>query len=280
MTLSSFNNLDREAAVKEFFSCCGSKRWVSLMMKSFPFESGNMLAERAATIWYNECDEKDWLESFSHHPKIGDKKSLAEKFAGKEQAGVASASEDIIEALARSNADYEKKFGFIFIVCASGKSASEMLQLLNDRLNNERNSELRIAMGEQHKITLIRFVKLFEDLQITNMSQVTTHVLDTAAGRPGRDISIRLMNKVNNDWQTIAQGVTNGDGRVADLLPAGNILSPGVYKMVFETGNYYSGQKIKSFYPSVEILFHIFDDAHYHVPLLISPFGYSTYRGS
>lgn len=280
MTLSSFNNLDRDAAAKELFSCCGSNQWVSLMMKSFPFECGEALVEKATTIWYNDCNEKDWLESFTHHPKIGDKKSLAEKFAGKEQAGVATATVVIIETLARLNADYENKFGFIFIVCATGKSAGEMLRLLNDRITNDRNSELRIAMGEQHKITLIRFTKLFEDLQITNMSQVTTHVLDTAAGRPARDISIRLMNKVNNDWQTIAQGVTNGDGRIADLLPAGKILSPGVYKMVFETGNYYSSQKIKSFYPWVEILFHIFDDAHYHVPLLISPFGYSTYRGS
>ena len=280
MTLSSFNNLNKEAAAGELFSCCGSEHWVSLMMKEFPFASGDALIKKATAIWYDECREKDWLESFTHHPRIGDKKSLAEKFPGKEQAGVASPTGEVIGALARANAEYEKKFGFIFIVCATGKSASEMLQLLNDRLNNERDRELRIAMGEQHKITLIRFKKLFEDLQITTMSQITTHVLDTAAGRPGRDISVRLMNKVNNDWQVMAQGVTNGDGRVSDLLPAGKILSPGIYKMVFETGSYYSEQKIKSFYPWVEILFQVFDDAHYHVPLLISPFGYSTYRGS
>jgi 5-hydroxyisourate hydrolase/2-oxo-4-hydroxy-4-carboxy-5-ureidoimidazoline decarboxylase len=280
MTLSSFNNSNRETAASELFSCCGSQQWVSLMMKEFPFESVETLIKKATTIWYDECNDKDWLEAFTHHPRIGDKKSLAEKFAGKEQAGVASATGQTIEALTKSNADYEKKFGFIFIVCATGKSANEMLQLLNNRLNNDKNTELRIAMGEQHKITLIRFKKLFEDLQILNMSQITTHVLDTAAGRPGRDISIRLMNKVNNDWQTIAQGTTNGDGRVSDLLPSGKILAPGVYKMVFETGNYYSDQKIRSFYPWVEILFQIFDDAHYHVPLLISPFGYSTYRGS
>ena len=280
MTLSSFNNLDKEAAAKELFSCCGSKKWVSLMMNAFPVGSGNALIEKATTIWYDECHDKDWLESFTHHPRIGDKKSLAEKFAGKEQAGVASATREIIEALASSNTAYEKKFGFIFIVCATGKSAIEMLRLLNDRLKNDRNNEIRIAMGEQHKITVIRLEKLFEDFQFLKMSQVTTHVLDTAAGRPGRDISVRLIHKATNEWQTIAQGVTNGDGRVSDLLPAGKILLPGIYKMVFETGNYYSDQKIKSFYPYVEIVFQIFDDAHYHVPLLISPFGYSTYRGS
>ena len=280
MTLSAFNNLDKEEAAKELFSCCGSKKWVSLVMNTFPFGSGRTLIEKTAEAWYSECDVNDWLESFTHHPKIGDKKSLSEKFAGKEQAGVASATEEIIEALARSNAAYEKKFGFIFIVCATGRSAAEMLRLINERLNNDKEDELRIAMGEQHKITLIRFGKLFDDFQLPTMSQVTTHVLDTAAGRPGRNISVMLMNKANNDWQTIAQGVTNTDGRVSDLLPTGKTLSPGVYKIVFETGNYYAEQKLKTFYPSVEILFTVFDDAHYHVPLLISPFGYSTYRGS
>ena len=152
--------------------------------------------------------------------------------------------------------------------------------MLNDRLNNDKEDEVGIAMGEQHKITLIRFGKLFEDFQLKNMSQITTHVLDTAAGKPGRGLSVRLMNKTNNNWQTIAQGITNTDGRVSDLLPEGKSLSPGIYKIVFETGNYYSEQKIRTFYPSVEILFTVFDDSHYHIPLLISPFGYSTYRGS
>ncbi|HET9744626.1 MAG TPA: 2-oxo-4-hydroxy-4-carboxy-5-ureidoimidazoline decarboxylase [Chitinophagaceae bacterium] len=280
MTLSSFNNLDKRAAAKELFSCCGSQKWVSLMMKGFPFDSAEDLLVTATNAWYQECGEQDWKESFTHHPRIGDKKSLAKKFAVKEQAGIASATKEIIEALAASNEAYEIKFGFIFIVCANGRSAIEMLRLLSNRLNNDGYDELRIAMGEQHKITLLRFGKLFEDFQLFTMSQITTHVLDVAAGRPGRDIDVRLMNKMDKDWHTIAQGITNGDGRVSDLLPAGRTLSPGIYKIVFETGNYYHDQKIKTFYPCVEILFTVFDDSHYHVPLLISPFGYSTYRGT
>jgi len=112
------------------------------------------------------------------------------------------------------------------------------------------------------------------------MSQVTTHVLDTSTGRPCRDISVRLMNKVIDKWETIAQGITNNDGRVADLLPKDKIIAAGDYKLIFETGSYYAGKKIKTFYPIVEIQFTISDDSHYHVPLLINPFGYSTYRGS
>src|SRR6185503_17715667 len=113
MTLSDFNNLDNDIAAKELFSCCGSQKWVSLVMKKFPFESQEVLIERATAIWYDECDKKDWLESFTHHPKIGDQKSLTEKFAGKEQAGVAAATKETIEALAKANEEYESKFGFI-----------------------------------------------------------------------------------------------------------------------------------------------------------------------
>ena len=162
MTIASFNNLDKETAAEKLFSCCGSRKWVSLMMEAFPFESGKLMVEKATTAWYNECVKEDWLESFTHHPKIGDKKSLSEKFAGKEQESVVSASDEIIEALTKANKEYEKKFKFIFIVCATGKSANEMLQLLNDRLKNDTETELNIAMSEQHKITLLRFKKIID----------------------------------------------------------------------------------------------------------------------
>jgi 5-hydroxyisourate hydrolase / 2-oxo-4-hydroxy-4-carboxy-5-ureidoimidazoline decarboxylase len=280
MTLNGFNNLDRDTAAKELFSCCGSRNWVSLLMQKFPFESPETLIENARKVWYDECDKDDWLESFRHHPKIGDKKSVTEKFAGKEQASVAAATEEIIDALSKANKDYEKKFGFIFIVCATDKSPEEMLHLLKDRLRNNIDDELTIAMGEQHKITLIRFKKLLEDLQFLEMSQITTHVLDTAAGKPGNDISITLQQLHTHGYATIAQGITDNDGRIAHLLPPDTKLQQGIYKLVFETGIYYSGKNIKTFYPLVEISFMISDDSHYHVPLLISPFGYSTYRGS
>src|SRR5215207_8827168 len=103
MTLSDFNNLDKDIAAKELLSCCGSQKWVSLVMKKFPFGSQEALIEQATTIWYDECVKEDWLESFTHHPKIGDKKSLTEKFAGKEQVGVLTATKETIEALATAN---------------------------------------------------------------------------------------------------------------------------------------------------------------------------------
>ncbi len=282
MTLAEYNALEKEVAAKHLMDCCGSTQWVSKMMQHFPFSSEKQLVDWSANIWYEQCDETDWRESFTHHPKIGDVKSLTEKFAGKEQAGVAVATAETIQALAKANADYESKFGFIFIVCATGKSATEMLQLLLDRLQNTAEEELHIAMGEQQKISIIRFKKLLTaaNFDFLRVSQITTHVLDTAVGLPGKDISIRMQAMRNGTWQTITQGITNADGRIPDLLPQERILKPATYKMVFDTGSYFRKQNLKTFYPAVEIIFNTFDEAHYHVPLLVNPFGYSTYRGS
>ena len=113
------------------------------------------------------------------------------------------------------------------------------------------------------------------------MSQITTHVLDTAIGKPAEGVPITLHRSIGNDqWEKIAYGVTNSDGRISTLLPSTTYLSPGVYRMLFETKGYFERQKIKAFYPYVNIVFEIYDREHYHMPLLVSPFGYSTYRGS
>lgn len=282
MTIKAFNKLSKTAKAKQLMSCCGSSTWVELMMKQPAFKNEEQLIDVAIEAWYNQCSSADWLESFMQHPKIGDVKGLTKKFAGKEQASVASASAKTIKALAGANKDYELKNGFIFIVCATGKSSTEMLQLLEDRLGNTIGEELHIAMGEQMKITILRLQKLIVggDWSFLKQSQLTTHVLDTSIGRPGKGISICLQMPVNGNWQTIAQGITNVDGRIGDLLPSQKILSDGNYKLVFDTKNYFASQKTKSFYPEVEIQFTITDDSHYHVPLLINPFGYSTYRGS
>jgi 5-hydroxyisourate hydrolase len=113
------------------------------------------------------------------------------------------------------------------------------------------------------------------------MSQITTHILDTAVGKPARDVTIILYQQHNSEgWKEIAKGVTNEDGRVADLLAKDLVLPFGQYKMKFETKPYFDQQAIPTFYPYIEIIFEIKTIEHYHIPLLLSPFGYSTYRGS
>lgn len=112
------------------------------------------------------------------------------------------------------------------------------------------------------------------------MSQLTTHILDTTKGKPAEGVTITLFQQQNNDWKKIASGITNSDGRIADLLLKDTTLDFGTYKMKFETKEYFDKQSAKTFYPFVEIVFDITTKEHYHIPLLLNPFGYSTYRGS
>jgi len=166
MTVAEFDHLSEAEKRDALFKCCGSTNWVNKMLTVLPAEDLVDLLQDADEQWL-QCNEQDWLEAFSHHPKIGDKSSLKEKFAStaawasNEQSGVNQASDDVIDALAKGNDDYFNKFGFIFIVCATGKSAEEMLALLNARLPNDPEKEIRIAAEEQAKITAIRLNKLF-----------------------------------------------------------------------------------------------------------------------
>jgi len=112
------------------------------------------------------------------------------------------------------------------------------------------------------------------------MSPITTHVLDTARGQPAAGLPIRLDRQVGHGWSELASGVTNADGRIANLMAEG-ALEAATYRMCFDTGIYFAAQGVPGFYPYVEVVFTITaPDEHYHVPLLLSPFGYSTYRGS
>ena len=166
MTLSEFNQLAQEKALEALFACCGSTNWAEKLALKSPFHSIDELKKWANLLW-NVTTETDWLEAFTHHPKIGDIGSLEKKFAttaswaSHEQAAVNQANREVLENLAAGNEAYWLKFGFIFIVCATGKSAIQMMELLNQRLPNSRETELQIAAGEQHKITHIRIEKLF-----------------------------------------------------------------------------------------------------------------------
>jgi 5-hydroxyisourate hydrolase len=112
------------------------------------------------------------------------------------------------------------------------------------------------------------------------MSQVTTHILNTSQGKPALGVIIILYQGGNDEWTEMARGVTDSDGRISDLLKDDVILRQGIYKMRFETKDYFDKARVKTFYPYVEIIFEIDSDEHYHVPLLLNPYGYSTYRGS
>lgn len=113
------------------------------------------------------------------------------------------------------------------------------------------------------------------------MSQITTHILDTTRGKPAANVPITLFIQVGDDWQEMSAGETNDDGRIGDLLNATTVLAAGTYRMHFETNTYFSANNEQGFYPFVDIVFSVDDSgSHYHIPLLLTAYGYSTYRGS
>lgn len=164
--LRRLNGATDDDAAAMLTRCCGSRRWVAAMLARRPFRSRTELFGEAERAWWH-LGRKDWLEAFAHHPRIGaDVEALRAKFATTadwsrgEQAGVAAASEETLRGLADGNVAYEQRFGFLFIVCATGLSADEMLGRLRERLDNTPEAELRIAAGEHAKITRLRLAKL------------------------------------------------------------------------------------------------------------------------
>ena len=196
-----------------------------------------------------------------------------------EQAGVAGAAEQTLRRLEEANRDYEARFGYIFIVCATGKTGDEMLALLERRLRHRPGDELRIAAEEQRKITQLRLKKLLEPER--DICMITTHVLDISRGVPAVGITVILELRQASAWAPIGRGITDENGRVNTLTTEGR-LAPGTYRLTFDIGSFHREQGLSvSFFPEVKITFNVRDpDEHFHLPLLLSPFGYSTYRGS
>jgi len=163
--LAWLNSLTPEEATKELRQCCGSRRWAEQMSNNRPYSTLESLITHADQLWWSLTPD-DWLEAFRSHPKIGEKKASdkvsaqSSQWSGQEQAGVSSASQDTVDSLESLNRAYEQKFGFIFIICATGKTSEEMLEALQDRLQHDSETELRLAATEQAKITELRLKKL------------------------------------------------------------------------------------------------------------------------
>jgi 2-oxo-4-hydroxy-4-carboxy-5-ureidoimidazoline decarboxylase len=165
MEISALNKLETKAAQLAFMQCCTANAWVERMVAAMPFNHFEALSEQADINWQG-LTEADYLQAFEGHPKIGDVSSLREKYrstekiAAGEQSGVNTATETTLTQLKQLNDDYQEKFGFIFIVCATGKTASQMLAILEQRIINNRSDEIINAAEEQRKILQIRIEKM------------------------------------------------------------------------------------------------------------------------
>jgi 2-oxo-4-hydroxy-4-carboxy-5-ureidoimidazoline decarboxylase len=162
--LARWNELDSAEAAKEILPCCGSKAWAAELSGKRPFEDEAAVLITSDEIW-RSLGTADWLQAFQSHPKIGESRAAAPAggnsaaWSQQEQKAVAAAEEEIKVGLAKGNGEYEEKFGFIFIVCATGKSGLEILGILKRRLQNGKEKELREAAEEQRQITQLRLKK-------------------------------------------------------------------------------------------------------------------------
>ena len=164
MNLQHLNGLPQGDATAVFMDCCASPAWAGAMVEARPFADRTSLLDAATAVWA-ETSEAEWLTAFAAHPRIGDMAALKRKFAGHtglEQGQVAAADTELLERLHRGNEDYAAKFGFIFIICASGQSPAAMLAALETRLEHTRERELSIAHGEQGKILHLRLERLLD----------------------------------------------------------------------------------------------------------------------
>jgi OHCU decarboxylase len=159
MTLDELNAITRAEAEETLLRCSGSRHWAARMTAARPFATRHALYETAERIWWN-LDPQDWREAFAAHPRIGERRGT--QWSVQEQSGAHAAAESTLEELAAVNAAYEARFGYIFIVCATGKSGDEMLAAARRRLHNDPGAELQVAAAEQAAIARRRLEKLLD----------------------------------------------------------------------------------------------------------------------
>ncbi|XP_072983750.1 uric acid degradation bifunctional protein TTL isoform X1 [Typha latifolia] len=324
---------------EEFLSCSGSKRFAKEMAAASPFSDLDHAIRSARDIWLNKVDVNGWLEAFAAHPEIGSTyPSISQRSKEEQSAALATATEWTTQELVEWNARYREKFGFVFLICASGRSTPEILAELKRRYLNRPIVELEVAAQEELKIFELRLAKLFvpkartipsvstalpvshsnkagdrigiigahitasakasanKTPEMTGSTQrtrppITTHVLDVAGGSPASGVDIHLemwrdtqkgpsfTSRDSTQWLLLGSSVTNSDGRSGPLMDIVDSINPGFYRISFNTGKYAPS----GFFPYVSIVFEVRENQrleHFHVPLLHSPFSFTTYRGS
>jgi 2-oxo-4-hydroxy-4-carboxy-5-ureidoimidazoline decarboxylase len=165
LSVRELDELPAAEAARLLATCCGSRAWVDGMLEHRPFGDVDGVMRTADDVWWSLSPD-DWREAFAHHPRIGERQAAAPQderaraWSAGEQRGVASATDDVRAAIANGNREYERRFGHIYLVSAAGRSADELLEILRSRLANDADTELRVAAGEQARITRLRLLKL------------------------------------------------------------------------------------------------------------------------
>jgi 2-oxo-4-hydroxy-4-carboxy-5-ureidoimidazoline decarboxylase len=264
LTVTVFNQLDREAAVALLESCCPSTGWAASVADARPFHDIEGLLGEAERLWSSRPDAER-LEAIQAHPPIG-ALSAATARERHEQAGAAHADPSTLEALGALNQDYRERFGFVFLTDASGRDATDMLAELRTRLAG--TAEQERSNAEEHQRRIMRR-RLRRAIIGAAPLLVSTHVLDTAAGAPAAGVEVTISQSDDrHDWTKLDTRATDASGRVEGVeVPGG-----GWVRLSFATGG--------EFFGDIVVTFAAGNRERAHVPLLLAPYGYSTYLGT
>ncbi len=264
MTVAVFNELDQVAAVELLMTCCASKEWAVNVAAQRPFNGAELLLDVAERRW-TLLPEAERLKAIEAHPPIGAPAAASDR-ERREQAGAAQADQATREALAALNEAYRARFGFVFLTDASGRDASDMLAELRTRIANSPEQERAKAEDQQWRIMRRRLRRAIIG---PAPLLVSTHVLDTAAGAPAAGVEVSISESADQrEWTTVDTRTTDVSGRVEGVeVPSG-----GWVRLTFAIGG--------EFFDDVVVTFAAGDRERAHVPLLLAPFGYSTYLGS
>lgn len=267
--LGRFNAADDATALAVLRTVCASDAWGKEVLAGRPYPDAEALyaASDAAVARLGPADLD---EALAGHPPIG-RPEPGDPGSAREQCGMAGAPAALRAEMLASNLAYQEKFGHVFLICATGRSAEEMLDAVRNRIDNSPQREREIVREELAKINRLRLARLAG----TEGATVSTHILDTAAGRPAAGVAVALSVRDGSGtaWQPLGTSATDSDGRCKDL-PALPAEAPHA-RLVFATEPCGAG-----FFPEVAVAFAVAPGEHYHVPLLLSPFGFSVYRGS
>ncbi|MGK5638980.1 2-oxo-4-hydroxy-4-carboxy-5-ureidoimidazoline decarboxylase [Streptomyces sp. URMC 126] len=281
--LTRFNAAEDGAARAALSEVCASTAWAAEMLAGRPYRDVAALCA-ASDAAVARLDEAGLDEALAGHPPIG-RPTPGDAVSAAEQRGMAGAPDRLADEVRELNLAYQERFGHVFLVCATGRTAEELRDALRRRLANPPERERRVARAELARINRLRLVRLAEGDGAPPASPapgatVSTHVLDTAAGRPATGVTVRLAAHVHGVWTALGTAETDGDGRCGNLpaLPG----DAGHARLLFEVGPHLSRERAggAAFFPEVTAAFAVAPGEHYHVPLLLSPFGYSVYRGS
>ena len=275
MTLEELNDLAPNEFAEALDGVFEHASWVAAAVAPYhPFTSS---ASLHATLMHvvQEAPEEQLLAFLRGHPELtADKLSTDLTDASRaEQEGLAMHQAESAGALPALNQAYRERFGFPFIVCVTRHTAEDVLRNLHARILHEPCEERERALAEISHITWLRLLVRLGG--VPKFGYLSTHVLDTQLGAPAAGLALSLFQ----ENQQVCKTVTDQDGRVGALLPAP--LRQGLYELVFDVGSYFAKRGIPTLYTLVPIRFMVtLPETNYHIPLLLSPYGYTTYQGS